>query len=229
MIRTKKAIAAAALAATLAGGAVGMLTASPGFAGAAEVTQTATGAVSWMSKALSGLVTDGTITQNQADAVEQALDAARPAHGGGDAMGHRSGPGGPGAAPAEIAQALGLTEDALRTELAAGKTLAQVATEKGIDVQTLKDAIVDGMRQHLAEEVAAGEHTQAEADQKLADAAARADAIVNGQMQGPGGPRGGHADRMGTAEPGAARPDRPLGHGAPGQAPTAAPTATPGA
>ena len=217
MFRTKKAIAAAALAATLAGGAVGVISASPGLAGAAEVTQTATGAVSWVSKALSGLVTDGTITQNQADAVEKALDAARPAHGEG--MGHRGGPGGPGMAPVEIAQALGLTEDALRTELAAGKTLAQIATEKGVDVQAVKDAIVDGMRRHLADEVAAGEHTQAEADQKLADAAARADAIVNGQMQGPGGPRGGHGPHG----------DRGMDHAAPGQAPAAAPTTRPAA
>lgn len=216
MFRTKKAIAAAALAATLAGGAVGVISASPGLAGAAEVTQTATGAVSWVSKALSGLVTDGTITQNQADAVEQALDAARPARGDGDAMGHRRGPGGPGMAPAALAEALGLTEDALRTELAAGKTLAKIATEKGVDVQAVKDAIVDGMRRHLADEVASGEHTQAEADQMLADAAARAEAIVNGQMQGPGGPRGGHGERG-------------MGHGHPGQAPATAPTATPGA
>ena len=40
------------------------------------------------------------------------------------------------------AEALGMTTDELRTELEAGKTIADVAGEQGVDVQTVIDAMV---------------------------------------------------------------------------------------
>ena len=99
-------------------------------------------------------------------------------------MGH----GGPGLDAA--ATALGITADELRTDLQGGKTIAQVAADKGVDVQTVIDAMVADAKSHLAAEVASGEHTQAEADQKLADLTQRiTDSVNNGRpARGDHGP-----------------------------------------
>ena len=103
---------------------------------------------------LDALVAAGTITQAQEDAIIAGIEANRPAlgdhagdhggmgrgpMGGGPGMGH-GGRRGPGLDAA--ATALGITADELKTELEAGKTIADVATEKGVDVQTVIDAIV---------------------------------------------------------------------------------------
>ena len=100
------------------------------------------------------------------------------------------GPGWPG--PRHRRHALGITADELRTALEGGQTIAEVAAEKGVDVQTVIDAMVAEAKTHLDEEVAAGEHTQEEADQKLADVTERITDSVNNGMpargdHGPGG------------------------------------------
>jgi lipoate-protein ligase A len=75
-----------------------------------------------------------------------------------------------------------MAADELRTELRSGKTIAQVASDKGVDVQDVIDALVADVKQHLDEEVASGEHTQAEADAKLAEVTARiTDRVNNGK------------------------------------------------
>ena len=107
---------------------------------------------------LDALVAAGTITQVQEDAIIAGIDANRPALGDGD---HGSGPmgdhgGGPMGGPGmghrghgfggggldAAATALSMTSDELKTELEAGKTIADVATAKGVDVQTVIEAIV---------------------------------------------------------------------------------------
>ena len=89
----------------------------------------------WLKGVLDGLVSSGTLTQAQADAVTKALQDARPAmdHGGGRWGGPRGGR--LGASLEAAAKALGIDLDALRTELQSGKTLAEVATAHGVDVQ----------------------------------------------------------------------------------------------
>jgi hypothetical protein len=209
----RKSIAAASLAATLAvGGTAGMLLVGPGLAGAQTSTDSTTTADSgttatpaapdgsnWVQDALAGLVTDGTLTQAQADAVQSALDAARPAD-----LGHRG--GGFGHVDlSTVATALGISEDDLRTALDAGSTIADVAAQQGVDVQTVIDAIVADQQAHVADEVADGRITQDQADQILADAATHATDVVNGTApafggdHAPGGPGGfgGHGP-MGT-------------------------------
>jgi hypothetical protein len=100
---------------------------------------------------LDALVAAGTITQAQEDAIIAGIEANRPALG--DHAGDHGGPGrGPmggghggrgfGGGLDAAATALGVTTDALKTDLEAGKTIADVATEKGVDVQTVIDAIV---------------------------------------------------------------------------------------
>lgn len=95
------------------------------------------------------------------------------------------------------AKAIGVTEAELRTELQAGKSIADVAKAKNVDIADVKKALLDQMKTHLAEEVASGKHTQAEADAKLAEATTRIDTMVTTAglpmgRGGHGGMKGGH-------------------------------------
>lgn len=250
MIR-KKIVATTLAAASIAGLGAGVALGLPGVSNAATVAQ-ADGTSSTtadasaapsdasarpdrqqiVSDALAKLVEAGTITQAQSDAVAQALTDAMPARGpGGDANGdggmHRGGMRGGGNLDT-VATALGMTADELRTELQSGKTIADVAAEKGVAVETITAAVKAELQTHLAEEVASGEHTQAEADQILADADARIAAMIDGTAPaggrggfggGPGG-MGGGMGRHGMGQP-------PADGSAPADAPAApADTAT---
>jgi hypothetical protein len=92
-----------------------------------------------------------------------------------------------------VATVLGLTATELRTQLDAGKTLAQVATAQGVAVQRVIDAIVAEKQAHLAQEVASGELTQAQADAKSANITTKVTEMVNTVRPAkPAGGRGGH-------------------------------------
>ena len=98
---------------------------------------------------LQSLVDDGTLTTSQRDAVVTALEAARPDHGGGRHGGGRHG-GGHGGRHGGFrgemldtaATAIGITADELKTEIEAGKTIAEVAVENGKTAQDVIDALV---------------------------------------------------------------------------------------
>ena len=197
----------------LGGGAAGLLMTGTTLAGAQTAEAPATPATpapaadgtkapraGWAKSVLDGLVADGTITQAQADKVQAALQAARPAKGIGKVR-H--------AKLDDAASALGMTVGELRTTLQGGKSLAAIAQEKGIDAAKVVDALLAQLKTHLDQHVASGRNTQAEADQMLADARARIQAFVNGEapFDGPGagfgrghrhGPKGG-APANGTA------------------------------
>ena len=107
----------------------------------------------FLKSALDELVAAGTITQAQADAILAGVEAKAPVPGDGTGPGGMGGPGrggkghggfgGRGGASLEAAAtALGITTDELKTELQADKTIADVATEKGVDVDTVIDAMV---------------------------------------------------------------------------------------
>ena len=182
-----------------------------------------------IKQALAGLVADKTLTQAQADKVASTLAASGvgPGHGG---PGRPGGPPGlagrDGAALTAAAKALGMSENDLRTQLRAGKSLAAVAKAKGVDVQKVVDALVAEAKQRLADAVKSGRLTQAQADQWLKNLTARITAKVNatrpdrpggfGRFR-PGGP-GGPGGPDGPGSPGA-----PAG-GVPGSG-TAAPSA----
>jgi hypothetical protein len=68
---------------------------------------------------------------------------------------------------AAAASYLGLTEARLRSELEAGKTLAQVAQAHGKSVGGLIDALVADAKKHLDAAVAAGRLTQAQENEML--------------------------------------------------------------
>jgi polyhydroxyalkanoate synthesis regulator phasin len=134
----------------------------------------------WVQDALSGLVENGTITEEQADAVEEALEDARPDRGFEGGIGHRGFAFGFGGI-STVAESLGIGEDELRGALASGQTIADVAEEQGVDVQDVVDDIVAAQRERLDEAVAEGHLTQEEADEFLAGAEERVTAFVNGE------------------------------------------------
>lgn len=79
----------------------------------------------------------------------------------GPGMGHE-GPGRPGMGHGgrgvrigidAAATTLGITNDELRTELESGKTIAEVASDKGVNVQTVIDAMVAAETAHITERV----------------------------------------------------------------------------
>jgi polyhydroxyalkanoate synthesis regulator phasin len=183
-MRKKIAIAAAAGALTLTGLAV----AAPALAGSDGTGGTATSAVDRIKDALSGLVDDGSITQEQADEVATTLSDSDVWRGG-----HPGWGGGLDAA----AEALGMTEDELHSALEAdGATLATVAEDRGVAVQTLIDALVTATRERAAQAVTDGKITQEQADEWLADVQERVTERVNGTFEwhGPRGPWHGDDD-----------------------------------
>ncbi len=92
---------------------------------------------------LQSLVDDGTLTASQRDAVVTALEAARPDHGGRHGGRHGGHHGGlRGEMLDAAATAIGITADELKTEIRAGKTIAEVAVENGTTAQDVIDALV---------------------------------------------------------------------------------------
>lgn len=166
------------LAGTLGlGGLVGGLVAAPAIAAAATGEQSAVAAmgdrISRISAALQGLVDDGTLTDAQRDRVATTLDEALPQRGHGRGFGH-----GPGFAVDAAAEALGVTEDELRTELRDGQSLADVAEQEGVALDTLTDALVAAAQERLDAAVADGRLTQEQADARKAELAERIGALV---------------------------------------------------
>ena len=153
-----------------------------------------------IKSALSGLVDDGSLTQEQADEVATTLSEAglgRGGHHGDHWLGLET-----------AAEALGMTEDELRTALEPdGTSLADVAEDQGVDVVTLVDALVQAQQDRIAQAVEDGRLTQEEADERLADLEERVTERVNSDAPGPGSPR--RAAGPPTTD------DRPRGRAAP--------------
>ncbi|MFC4425375.1 hypothetical protein [Deinococcus navajonensis] len=111
-------------------------------------------------------------------------------HGGRGGFGldrDRGGGAGPAVAAA-VAKALGLSEQALRDQLRAGQTVAQLAQRRSLSAAALRAAALRAFQQALAAEVKAGRLTQAHAEQRMAQAQADANFGLN---------LGGHRPEMG--------------------------------
>ena len=184
-MRKKLVVAAAAGALTLTGLAVAV----PAVAAAEDTDGTSTSVVDRIKDALSGLVDDGSISQEQADEVATTLSEADLGwHGG-----HHGGWYGLETA----AEALGMTEDELRTALQAdGATLAKVAEDKGVAVDTLVDSLVKAQQDRIAKAVESG-MPQEVADERLADLEKQVTDWVNSTSEDHpwGGPGGWWGDR----------------------------------
>ena len=156
---------------------------------------------------VSGALAQGLTTQ--AKATPQASQPkARPADGMSD-----------------IATLLGMTLDEIRAERIEGKTLADIAKDKGVDTQKLVDALVASQKTMLDQAVTDNRLTQAQADKWLAWYAQSA-ALQLTEPYGPGfgmgGMRGGPGGHGG---PGGMRGQGPMDQngGTPSQ-PQATPT-----
>ena len=135
--------------------------------------------------ALNQAVAGGRLTQAQADVILANLKATLPGHlqtrlvpglgswgfgGRGRGHGYKGGFGVKGAAPlTTIATALKMTPAELVAELRSGKSVADVATAKGISLDTVIAAVVQEHAERLSAAVAAGRITQAQADAALAN------------------------------------------------------------
>jgi hypothetical protein len=191
--RNRRSTAIGATAGLLGGGAIGLLVAMPTFTSAATqdpatadttevVVQDGAGSEtpdiepgSRIRESLQDLVDDGTITAEQADAVAEHLASDLQDRGGPRGRRHLH----PGFDGEVIAGLLGVDADTLRTELRSGKTVAEIATEQGVDPQTVIDALVAEAESHLDLSVENGRLTQDEADARLAEITDRITERVN--------------------------------------------------
>jgi polyhydroxyalkanoate synthesis regulator phasin len=155
---------------------------------------------------LAQAVTDGKLTQEEADAklaeIQTAIENGEfPGQRGFGPDGSGSKGHGPrGERNGALAEALGMTPEELHTALDNGQTIEEIAAEKGVDLEAFKAAQqaehLAQAQERLAQAVADGKLTQEEADAKLAEIQT---AIQNGERPefgGQGGP-GGHGPRGG--------------------------------
>lgn len=138
--------------------------------------------VASLRQALTGLVSDGTLTQAQADQVASALAEHGPrGHGG------RGGFGLTG-----VLEDLGITAEEVRAAAQAGTTLAELAEANGVSSQRLVDALVAATQERLDDAVADGRLTQAEADERAAEVESRITQSLDEPVRLGRGHRGGH-------------------------------------
>ncbi len=151
----KKAMFAALSAGAIAGTGAGLILGVPGLTSAAnDTTEPSTDTLS-----------AATIDFDVDDA-----DAYRGGHKGGR---------GKLASPETLAEVLGVDVETLRAEFAAGKSIADVAAEQGIEIDSVVDALISELEAHLDEHVADGSLTEDEAADKLANAEAMISERVN--------------------------------------------------
>ena len=134
---------------------------------------------------LQDLVDDGTITEDQAQAVAEHLASGfRP----GGPRGHR------GPHFGAIADFLGMEREEFREALQEYDTLADLAEANGSSGEELVEFLVSQAEERLAQAVENGRITQDEADEKLADIEERITEKVNSEIpelgSRPGGRRG---------------------------------------
>ena len=173
-----------------------------------------------IASVLSALVSKGTITQAQADAIKAAFAAAAPVRDF-DGPGKGMGPLGEDRAATEalISKTIGVDTATIRTRLAAGESLGAIAGAKKAE---LISVLVADETKRIDAAVTAGKLTAEQATTLKAGLTAHVTAEVD-QVGGKGGPGMGRGDKGGRGHGGP-------GMGGMGSAPTIpAPSATPSA
>ena len=205
MSSKKKVVAIAITTVALTAGSFGVANAAKSSVKTTKVsattvaTQAATGKLGrgqQLADLLKALVTKGTITQAQADAIvaaQTAADAARPD------FGPMGGPNDGINIPFEqklttISSVLGIDSTTVTTRLKAGESLATIA---GTKKAALITALVADETKRIDAAVTAGTITAAQATTLKADLTAHVTAEVEGTLPGGGmgrgmGPKGGH-------------------------------------
>ena len=100
----------------------------------------------------------------------------------------------------KMAELIGIELDALRAELASGKSLAAVAADNGVDPQTLIDAIVTSIEERVTTALESGRIDTAKADEVRSNAEAMAEKIINRERTSEHRGRGHGPQREGIAE-----------------------------
>lgn len=188
------------VSAALAGGALVVV---PTVAGAQEDDSTAPDAAAevapettrWQAF-LDSLVEEGIITTEQADTIVERFEERRTEAREARELRreeHR----------AIVSEVLGLDEEALQAAREDGQTLADLAEQQGVSIDTLVDALVEPKLERLDEQVEAGELTEEEAAERAVRIEERVTARVNGERpeRGEGfGRRGGFGRGAGGAD-----------------------------
>ena len=215
-MNTKKPLVVAGLIAAISVGSVGVAQASTGsshktIAASHKVVSVANvNQVDPITSVLAKLVTAGTITQAQSDAIVAALKADRAAHApagapstsggtgtggqpGGQPGGFRGGHGPFGvnikADETVITTTLGITSTQLESDLAAGQSLATIAGSK---TSALISALVAAETSTINSQVTAGKLTQAQATKLISGLTTVVTDVVNATPgKGFGGGFGG--------------------------------------
>jgi hypothetical protein len=157
-------------------------------------------------------VKEGWLTQEQADQMQERFEGgAGPGmmgpgafgrHGGKFGMGRGGLMGGPDSAPLSLAaEKLDMSTTDLLAELQEGKSIADVAKEKGVDPQTIVDTYLDQLAEQLDAAVENGRITRERADWMLERAGERIQNLVDQpfSFEGCGSHdfrRGGHPGGM---------------------------------
>lgn len=132
-------------------------------------------------------VQQGRLTSEQAEKIKARIQEGQwfPGHFWGREAG---GPG--GFHLTAVAEALGMTPDELSAQLKQGKTIPEIAQEKGISIEQLRQKVFESKIQAIQQAVKDGKLTQEKADQLIQ------------RMQSPGphkGWRGGNPPAAGQA------------------------------
>jgi polyhydroxyalkanoate synthesis regulator phasin len=151
---------------------------------------------------LKDLVTKGTLTQAQADAVTAAAAAAKAAHDANHPMGGKGGPLGADRAAIEtlVSTTIGVDTATIKSRLQAGESLAQIA---GAKKDALIAALVADETKRIDAAVTAGKLTAVQATEMKANLVAHVTEEVNAVGgkgpfgKGPKGGKGGHGGRGG--------------------------------
>ena len=169
---------------------------------------------------LKDLVTKGTLTQAQADAVTAAVTAAKAAHDADRPMGGKGGPldADRAAMEALVSTTIGVDSATVKSRLQAGESLAQIA---GAKKDALIAALVANETKRIDAAVTAGKLTAAQATEMKANLVAHVTEEVNEVGgKGPKGGRGGHGHehrgQKGGGMGGATAPKLPTPSATPG-------------
>lgn len=125
-------------------------------------------------------VIDAMVAAAQSGLRQRITDFVNNGHPKGE-PGHFRGPGGPMFGPNldAAASALGITNDELMTALLSGKSIAQVASDRGVAVQKVIDAIVAAETTKIDQALSAGRITQSQADSSKSGLLQRVTDLVN--------------------------------------------------
>ena len=131
-----------------------------------------------LDEILADLVEQGTLTQEQADAVEEAI-TSRMGPGIGR-FGHRH--HGFGMALDAAAGAIGIETEELRSALMDGQTLAEVAEANGVEREAVVDALVTEAQTRIDQALEDGRIDEDRATELAERAATKAEEVVDGTL-----------------------------------------------